>query len=115
MTRASTRPSSSTPTSRSSPKAASRSPGRSAAPRCAQAIEKYRPTLSLHGHIHESKAATRIGPTLAINPGSEYPEGLLRGAVVDLDRSGINSYVLTKASWRRLTIASIAPDRDLQQ
>jgi Icc-related predicted phosphoesterase len=61
-----------------------------------QAIEKYRPTLSLHGHIHESKAATRIGPTLAINPGSEYPEGLLRGAVVDLDRSGINSYVLTE-------------------
>jgi Icc-related predicted phosphoesterase len=60
-----------------------------------EAIEKYRPTLSLHGHIHESKAATRIGPTLAINPGSEYPEGLLRGAIIDLDRSGVNSYVLT--------------------
>ena len=59
------------------------------------AIEKYHPALSLHGHIHESKAATRIGATLAINPGSEYPEGLLRGAVVDLDRSGVNSYVLT--------------------
>ena len=59
------------------------------------AIEKYHPTLSLHGHIHESKAATRIGATLAINPGSEYPEGLLRGAVVDLDRRGVNSYVLT--------------------
>jgi uncharacterized protein len=59
------------------------------------AIEKYRPTLSLHGHIHESKAATRIGPTLAINPGSEYPEGLLRGAVIDLDDSGVSSYVLT--------------------
>ncbi|HSZ03682.1 MAG TPA: hypothetical protein VK778_00630 [Solirubrobacteraceae bacterium] len=60
-----------------------------------EAIEKYRPTLSLHGHIHESKAATRIGPTLAINPGSEYPEGLLRGAVIDLDGSGVSSYVLT--------------------
>jgi Icc-related predicted phosphoesterase len=60
-----------------------------------EAIEKYGPTLSLHGHIHESKAATRIGPTLAINPGSEYPEGLLRGAIIDLDRSGVNSYVLT--------------------
>jgi Icc-related predicted phosphoesterase len=59
------------------------------------AIEKYHPALSLHGHIHESKAATRIGATLAINPGSEYPEGLLRGAVVDLDRRGVNSYVLT--------------------
>jgi Icc-related predicted phosphoesterase len=59
------------------------------------AIERYHPILSLHGHIHESKAATKIGPTLAINPGSEYPEGLLRGAVVDLDRTGVNSYVLT--------------------
>jgi uncharacterized protein len=60
-----------------------------------EAIEKYRPMLSLHGHIHESKAATRIGPTLAINPGSEYPEGLLRGAVVDLGPGGVDSYVLT--------------------
>jgi len=59
------------------------------------AIERYHPILSLHGHIHESKAATRIGPTLAINPGSEYPEGVLRGAVVDLDQDGVNSYVLT--------------------
>jgi uncharacterized protein len=59
------------------------------------AIERYRPILSLHGHIHESKAATKVGPTLAINPGSEYPEGLLRGAVVDLGPDGVNSYVLT--------------------
>lgn len=59
------------------------------------AIENYRPSLSLHGHIHESKAATCIGPTLAINPGSEYPEGLLRGAIVDFDSSGVNSFVLT--------------------
>lgn len=59
------------------------------------AIEKYRPVASLHGHIHESKAATKIGPTLAINPGSEYPDGVLRGAVVDLDEEGVNSYVLT--------------------
>jgi uncharacterized protein len=59
------------------------------------AIEKYEPMLSLHGHIHESKAATKIGPTLAINPGSEYPEGLLRGAIVDLGPDGVSSYVLT--------------------
>lgn len=60
-----------------------------------EAIENYRPILSLHGHIHESKAATKIGPTLAINPGSEYPEGLLRGAVVDLGPDGVSSYILT--------------------
>ena len=30
-----------------------------------------------------------------MNPGSEYPEGVLRGAVVDLDQRGVTSYVLT--------------------
>jgi Icc-related predicted phosphoesterase len=59
------------------------------------AIERRQPILSLHGHIHESKAAAKIGPTLAINPGSEYPEGLLRGAVIDLNQDGVHSYVLT--------------------
>jgi len=59
------------------------------------AIERYRPVLSLHGHIHESRAVAKIGPTLAINPGSEYPEGVLRGALVDFDSSGVRSYVLT--------------------
>ena len=58
-------------------------------------IERYRPVLSLHGHIHESRAVAKIGPTLAINPGSEYPEGVLRGALVDFDSSGVRSYVLT--------------------
>jgi Icc-related predicted phosphoesterase len=37
----------------------------------------------------------RIGDTLAINPGSEYPEGVLRGAIVDLGESGVISHVLT--------------------
>ena len=39
------------------------------------ALEKYQPMLSLHGHIHESRGEARIGRTLAINPGSEYSEG----------------------------------------
>jgi Icc-related predicted phosphoesterase len=59
------------------------------------AIERYKPILSLHGHIHESRAATKIGRTLVVNPGSEYPEGILRGALVDLDHDGVKSYVLT--------------------
>jgi Icc-related predicted phosphoesterase len=58
------------------------------------AIDQHRPALSLHGHIHESRAATSLGSTLAINPGSEYPEGILRGALVTLDRKRIR-YVLT--------------------
>ena len=60
-----------------------------------EAIEKYQPLLSLHGHIHESRGAVRLGRTLAINPGSEYTEGILRGALVTLDRDGVKSYQLT--------------------
>jgi Icc-related predicted phosphoesterase len=47
-------------------------------------IEKYQPPLSLHGHIHESRGKTRIGETIAVNPGSVYSEGSLQGAVIDL-------------------------------
>ncbi len=49
------------------------------------AIEKYQPTLSLHGHIHEGRGAHRIGRTLAINPGSSYEQGMLLGALVELN------------------------------
>ena len=56
------------------------------------AIEKYQPMLGLHGHIHESKNVAKIGKTVCINPGSEYGEGVLRGALVNLDDSGFKSY-----------------------
>jgi Icc-related predicted phosphoesterase len=59
------------------------------------AIERHAPVLSLHGHVHESRAVAHIGETLSINPGSEYPEGVLRGAIVDLGESGVLSHVLT--------------------
>jgi uncharacterized protein len=59
------------------------------------AIERYQPLLSLHGHIHESKGAIKIGKTLSINPGSAYEEGMLMGAIIQLDpRKGIKSYQL---------------------
>jgi Icc-related predicted phosphoesterase len=48
-------------------------------------IMEFQPILGLHGHIHESKGAARLGTTLSINPGSSYEEGVLQGAVVDLD------------------------------
>src|SRR6202158_1442966 len=60
-----------------------------------QTIEKHQPLLSLHGHIHESKGAIKIGKTLSINPGSAYEEGLLMAAIVNLDaKKGIKSYQL---------------------
>ena len=58
-------------------------------------IERYQPLLSLHGHIHESKGAVKIGKTLSINPGSSYEEGVLMSAIVNLDPTkGIKSYQL---------------------
>jgi Icc-related predicted phosphoesterase len=60
------------------------------------AIMKYQPLLSLHGHIHEAKGTARLGKTLAINAGSAYEQGVLQGVIVDLDaRKGIRSYTLT--------------------
>ncbi len=68
-------------------------------------IEEHQPLLSLHGHIHEGKGSARIGRTLSINAGSMYEQGVLQGAIVDLDpnprrglfapKSHIRSYTLT--------------------
>ena len=49
------------------------------------AILKYQPALSVHGHIHESKGIKKLGQTLAMNPGSSYTDGVLQGAVLDLN------------------------------
>jgi len=59
------------------------------------AIERYQPLLGLHGHIHESRGAISIGRTLCVNPGSEYGEGILRGAVINLEAGKIKGYILT--------------------
>jgi len=58
------------------------------------AIEKYQPLLGLHGHIHEAKGFAHIGKTLCLNPGAEYQEGILRGAVVELDKDKVKNFVL---------------------
>jgi Icc-related predicted phosphoesterase len=58
-------------------------------------LERHQPMLGLHGHIHESRGAVRLGRTLSINPGSEYGDGVLCGALIELDgRDGIKSYQL---------------------
>lgn len=51
-----------------------------------RAIEDARPLLGLHGHVHESPAGQKLGSAMCINPGSDYGDGILRGAIVDLDR-----------------------------
>lgn len=57
------------------------------------AIEKHQPLLGLHGHIHESKAIERIGRTLCLNPGSEYAEGILHCALVNIDEKSVRGHM----------------------
>jgi Icc-related predicted phosphoesterase len=52
-------------------------------------VENFQPMLVLSGHIHESRGVTRIGSSVAINPGSEYNIGRLLGALVDLDKGAV--------------------------
>lgn len=61
----------------------------------AKMIEKYQPLIGLHGHIHESRGAQKIKRTLIVNPGSEYSEGILKGAVIILEKGKVNDYVFT--------------------
>jgi len=58
-------------------------------------IEKYQPLVQLCGHVHESRGTTRIGRTLIVNPGSDYPEGMLRGAIVNIGDKKVLSFQLT--------------------
>jgi Icc-related predicted phosphoesterase len=62
----------------------------------AEAIQRHQPMLSLHGHIHESANAVRLGRTVAINPGSDYQDGCLRGAIVCLRGDKVADYQLTR-------------------
>ncbi|HLY50086.1 MAG TPA: hypothetical protein VKR21_12910 [Solirubrobacteraceae bacterium] len=60
------------------------------------AIERYQPALSLHGHIHEARGTKRLGRTLCINPGSSYEQGQLLGAVIDIEGGKqVKKFVLT--------------------
>ena len=60
-------------------------------------IEQVQPLLSLHGHIHEAAGHTRIGRTLAINAGSEYAEGIMKAAIINLERDRVKGHMLISA------------------
>jgi Icc-related predicted phosphoesterase len=57
-----------------------------------QAIEEVQPVLALCGHIHESRGTAKLGRTLVLNPGSSYPEGVLQGSVITLDKAKVKSH-----------------------
>jgi uncharacterized protein len=50
-----------------------------------EAIERHQPLLGLHGHVHESPGSEKLGTTICVNPGSDYGDGVLRGAILDLE------------------------------
>jgi Icc-related predicted phosphoesterase len=50
----------------------------------AEAITAHQPLLSLHGHIHQGRGSTRIGRTVVVNPGSEYDDASLLGALIEV-------------------------------
>ncbi|MEX1156138.1 MAG: metallophosphoesterase [Chloroflexota bacterium] len=59
-----------------------------------KAIEEVQPLLSLHGHIHEARGVQKLGRTVALNPGSEYAEGVMKAAIVNLEPARVKGYLL---------------------
>jgi Icc-related predicted phosphoesterase len=59
-------------------------------------IVTHQPMLSIHGHIHEGRGTTKIGRTMTINPGSVYTDGVLQGAVIDINakKGKVTRYIL---------------------
>ncbi len=56
-----------------------------------EALEKYRPMIGLHGHIHESSGHDKVGDVTVVNPGSEYGEGILRGYIIEIQDGRVNN------------------------
>jgi uncharacterized protein len=59
------------------------------------AIKETRPLLTLHGHIHETRNSAKIGQSLAVDPGSEYSAGSLRGAIINVEPKRVLSHQFT--------------------
>ena len=58
-------------------------------------IEHKGPLLALCGHVHEAQGKSKIGPTLCLNPGSTYNQGVLSGVLVDLRAGTVQSTQFT--------------------
>jgi uncharacterized protein len=58
-------------------------------------IEKYQPLIAIHGHIHESPGVIKLGKTPCVNAGSEYQDGVLRGAIIVLSENEVKRVQLT--------------------
>ncbi|MGH2467379.1 MAG: metallophosphoesterase family protein [Candidatus Limnocylindrales bacterium] len=63
-------------------------------PAIRKAVEEVQPLLSLHGHIHEARGVQKLGRTVALNPGSEYAEGIMKAAIINLEPERVKGYLL---------------------
>jgi Icc-related predicted phosphoesterase len=57
-----------------------------------EAIDRWQPLASLHGHVHESAGFRRIGRTIALNPGSDYGTGALNGVLLTLEKDKVKAH-----------------------
>lgn len=62
-----------------------------------EALRDYQPLLGLHGHIHESMGAHRLGRTLCVNPGSQYARGALNAALLHIAKDKVCGFQLMTA------------------
>jgi Icc-related predicted phosphoesterase len=58
-------------------------------------LERYQPMLAVHGHVHECRAVGRVGSAVVVNPGSEYTEGVLRAAVISVERERVSAQLMS--------------------
>ena len=55
-------------------------------------IERHQPMLSLHGHIHESRGAIKIGKTLCVNSAYRGYHGTTGGTMATTAKGGMWAY-----------------------
>src|SRR2546425_1558227 len=72
------------------------------------AIERYQPLVSLHGHVHESRAVIKLGRTTCINPGSEYGGGAFREGQWKDKGDQILSDQLFFGRWIEVSVTSLS-------
>jgi uncharacterized protein len=55
-------------------------------------IEETQPLIALCGHVHEAGGVARLGRTMCLNPGSEYTQAVLAGALVEISDGQVLSH-----------------------
>ncbi len=58
-------------------------------------IAEYQPLVGAHGHVHESRAISKLGRTVIVNPGSEYSEGMLAAVFIRVTKKGVRTQFLS--------------------